>query len=260
MAENLSLTLVQPDMIWEDKAANLRQYESLLSAKDAQRQVVLLPEMFSTGFSMNPAPLAESMDGPSVQWMRHMARQHRIILCGSLIISEGGHYYNRLIWMQPDGVHYHYDKRHLFTYAGEQKQYTPGNKKLIVQVNGWRICPLICYDLRFPVFSRNDAAQPYDLLLYVANWPQKRSLAWQTLLRARAIENQCYVAGVNRVGQDGNGHDYAGDSALLNPMGETVWEESNHPAVKTLVINKALLTEYRGHFPVLKDADPFALL
>jgi len=260
MAENLSLTLVQPDMIWEDKAANLRQYESLLSAKDAQRQVVLLPEMFTTGFSMNPAPLAESMDGPSVQWMRHMARQHRIILCGSLIISEGGHYYNRLIWMQPDGVHYHYDKRHLFTYAGEQKQYTPGNKKLIVQVNGWRICPLICYDLRFPVFSRNDAAQPYDLLLYVANWPQKRSLAWQTLLRARAIENQCYVAGVNRVGQDGNGHDYAGDSALLNPMGETVWEESNHPAVKTLVINKALLTEYRAHFPVLKDADPFALL
>lgn len=260
MAASLTLSLIQPHMAWEDKQANLQHLEALVASIPAPRQVVLLPEMFSTGFSMKPEPLAEPMDGPTVRWMESIARRHRIILCGSVIIQEDGHYYNRLIWMQPDGVHYHYDKRHLFSYAGEQEAYTPGQSKLIVQVNGWRICPLICYDLRFPVFSRNDAAQPYDLLIYVANWPEKRRTAWQTLLRARAIENQCYVAGVNRVGTDGNGHPYVGDSALIDPLGATIWEESGAECVRTFTLEHSLLTDYRAAFPALKDADSFRLL
>lgn len=247
-------------MAWEDKAANLRHYEDLIRAIPAPRQVVLLPEMFSTGFTMQPAPHAETMAGPTVNWMQETARKHRIILCGSIIIQERGHYYNRLIWMQPDGVFYHYDKRHLFTYAGEQKQYTPGNKRLIVQVNGWRICPLICYDLRFPVFSRNDAEAAYDLLIYPANWPEKRRTAWRTLLRARAIENQCYVAGINRVGVDGNGHPYSGDSAVIDPLGEVLWEGGREEEVHTLRLDKTLLTDYRAAFPALKDADSFRLI
>lgn len=260
MAASLTFSLIQPHMAWEDQSANLQHYEALIQGNSAPGQIVLLPEMFSTGFSMQPAPLAETMDGPTVQWMKDTAARHRIILCGSLIIAADGNFYNRLIWMQPDGAHYHYDKRHLFTYAGEHEQYTPGNKKLIVQVNGWRICPLICYDLRFPVFSRNDAAQPYDVLLYVANWPEKRRNAWQTLLRARAIENQCYVAGVNRVGRDGNGHDYAGDSALISPLGETIWQAGSGECVQAWTLDKALLTDYRAAFPALNDADSFRLL
>lgn len=260
MSASLILTLIQPHMAWEDKAANLQHYEQLIESIPGKKQVVLLPEMFSTGFTMQPAPLAEGMNGPTVQWLKAMAEKHRIILCGSLIIEEDGHYYNRLIWMQPNGVQYHYDKRHLFTYAGEDEQYAAGQKKLIVQVNGWRICPLICYDLRFPVFSRNDAEQPYDLLIYPANWPEKRRTAWRTLLQARAIENQCYVAGINRVGVDGNGHHYAGDSAIIDPLGERLWEGGKSEAVQTILLDKKLLTDYRTHFPALKDADSFRLI
>lgn len=247
-------------MAWEDPSANRRHYESLIAGIGGKKQIVILPEMFTTGFSMHPAPLSEKMDGASVAWMKSMARQYRIILCGSLIIEEDGHYFNRFIWMQPDGVHYQYDKRHLFTYAEEDEQYTPGNKKLIVQVNGWRICPLICYDLRFPVFSRNNAAQPYDLLIYPANWPEKRRTAWRTLLRARAIENQCYVAGINRVGVDGNRHTYAGDSAVIDPFGEVLWEGGREEEVQTISLDKMLLTDYRSAFPALKDGDSFRLI
>jgi predicted amidohydrolase len=204
------------------------------------------------------------MDGETVQWMREIARRHRIILCGSLIIEETGHYYNRLVWMQPDGAFGAYDKRHLFGYAGEDGQYTSGDRRLIVQVKGWRICPLVCYDLRFPVWSRNapaDAAgrPPYDVLLYVANWPQRRSLAWKTLLQARAIENQSYCIGLNRVGADGAGIAYSGDSRAIDPMGELLWEAPAMEAVHTIELSRKSLEDARGQFPFLKDADRFVI-
>jgi predicted amidohydrolase len=215
--------------------------------------------MFSTGFSMEAERLAETMDGPTVQWMQDTAREHRIILTGSLIIKEGDQYYNRLVWMQPDGVYGTYDKRHLFGYAGEDGHYTPGGLKLITQVKGWRICPLVCYDLRFPVWSRYAEGAEYDVLLYVANWPQKRSLAWKTLLPARAIENQCYVVGVNRVGVDGKGFAYSGDSGAYDPLGGMLWGHADDEAVHTVVLSAKLLEETRGHLPFLRDADRFVL-
>jgi predicted amidohydrolase len=258
-SDNLHITIIQPDMVWEDAAANLRQYEALLGGINGRKEVVVLPEMFSTGFSMSPQGLAEEMDGRSVQWMREMAARHRIILTGSLIIREEDRFYNRLIWMQPDGVFGQYDKRHLFGYAGEGDHYTPGSRRLITQVKGWRICPLICYDLRFPVWSRNLNAD-YDVLLYVANWPKRRSTAWKALLQARAIENQAYVAGVNRVGDDGNGIRYSGDSAVYSPLGEPLYTAGDGPEVQTVVLERAPLEEGRSHFPFLRDADPFLLL
>jgi len=268
MSKNtLTISIIQPDIIWEDKTANLNQYSSLIDGIKGHREVVILPEMFTTGFSMAPERLAETMDGPSVSWMKETARRKNIILAGSLIIEEQGHYYNRFIWMQPDGNYGTYDKRHLFGYASEDKHYTGGDKKLIVQVKGWKICPLICYDLRFPVWARQTVAgnqeelQPaYDVLIYVANWPQRRSLAWKTLLQARAIENQAYVVGVNRVGKDANDINYSGDSALFGPLGEALWQAPEQPLVHTLQLEKEPLLDARNHFPFLKDGDRFLLL
>lgn len=268
MSKNtLTISILQPDITWEDKRANTDQYTRMIEGISGRREIVLLPEMFTTGFSMAPERLAETMDGPSVSWMKETARRFNIILAGSLIIEEEGHYYNRFVWMQPDGQYGTYDKRHLFGYAGEDKHYTGGDKKLIVQVKGWKICPLICYDLRFPVWARqtvtttDEARQPaYDVLLYVANWPQRRSLAWKTLLQARAIENQAYVVGVNRVGKDAHDIDYSGDSAVFGPLGEALWLGENKPLVYTLQLEKAPLQEARDHFPFLKDGDAFLLL
>ena len=203
-ANQLNITIIQPDITWEDKAANMQMYEQLIADAPGNKQVVILPEMFTTGFSMAPEKLAEPMNGATVKWMEDMARKYRCILTGSLIIEEEGRYYNRLIWMQPDGKYGCYDKRHLFGYADEDQHYSSGNKKLVAQVNGFRICLLVCYDLRFPVWARN-TGDDYDVLVYVANWPERRSLAWKTLLQARAIENMSYVVGVNRVGTDGKG-------------------------------------------------------
>ncbi len=277
--DQLHITLIQPDIVWESKDSNLRHYESLIDNIDGRREIVVLPEMFSTGFSMEPERLAEPMDGPSVNWMKDMAAKHRCILTGSLIIEEGGQYFNRLIWMQPNGQFGIYDKRHLFGYAREDEHYAPGRKRLLVSVNGWRISPLICYDLRFPVWSRNvqpptmhtadtssqtSSAEspntPYDVLLYVANWPERRSLAWKTLLQARAIENQAFVVGVNRVGTDGKNISYSGDSAVYGPLGEIIWQQSGEAAVQTVVLDKNHLIQTRSDFPFLKDADQFILL
>ena len=177
-ADSLRITIIQPDIAWEDKAANLAHYSRLIEGISGAKEIVVLPEMFSTGFSMAPERLAEGMDGATVQWMRDTARAHRIILTGSLIIEEDGKYYNRIIWMQPDGTYGSYDKRHLFAFAGEDAHYSPGERRLIVQVKGWRICPLVCYDLRFPVWLRN-TDELYDLLLIVANWPEKRAAHWR---------------------------------------------------------------------------------
>ena len=255
----LNITLIQPDIVWEDKEANLQQYTQLIAGIKEKKQVVVLPEMFTTGFSMAPERLAEKMDGPSVNWMKDIARQHKCILTGSLIIEEEGKYYNRLIWMQPDGKYGHYDKRHLFGYANEDQHYHNGNRKLITSVNGFRICLLVCYDLRFPVWSRN-MGDDYDVLVYIANWPERRSLAWKTLLQARAIENMSYVIGVNRVGKDGKDIIYSGDSSIISPLGEIIWQHSNTPAVHTISIDKDLVTSTRAQFPFLQDADKFMIL
>lgn len=258
-SENLRFTLIQPDMMWENKAANLDHYGRLISNIVGHKEVVVLPEMFPTGFSMASERLAEPMEGDTIQWMRDTAHAHRIILVGSLMIKEEEHYFNRLVWMQPDGQYSTYDKRHLFAYAQEHQHFSPGQRKLVTQVKGWRICPLVCYDLRFPVWSRYAAGAEYDLLLYVANWPQRRSLAWKTLLQARAIENQAYSIGVNRIGEDANGIIYVGESSVFDPLGTQLWQAGADEAVHTIDLSYAALQEARNHYPFLKDADKFLL-
>lgn len=255
----LNISLIQADIVWEDKAANLAQYEQYIAGIQEKREVVVLPEMFSTGFTMNTHALGETMDGLTVQWMKDMAAKYRCILTGSLIIQDGENYHNRLLWVQPDGVVGHYDKRHLFAYGDEHNHFTAGNKRLITSVKGFRICPMVCYDLRFPVWARN-LGDAYDVLLYVANWPDKRSLAWKTLLQARAIENQCYVVGVNRVGTDIKGLNYSGDSSVFGPLGEMICQESNKAVVQTVTLEKDVLLKTREQLPFLNDADKFVLL
>lgn len=254
----LTLSLIQSDLFWEDKAQNLAAFRQEINALSQEAQVVVLPEMFNTGFSMN-ADLAEDMEGKTLQWLERLSQQAGKIITGSVMIQEEGGIFNRLIWMLPDGTHYHYDKRHLFAFGGEDKVFAPGNRRLVVQVNGWKICLMVCYDLRFPVWSRQQA-EPYDLLIYVANWPEKRSHAWKTLLQARAIENQCYVAGLNRVGKDGNGICHSGDSAVIDPLGRIMDQLSGRPGTLTQTLHKELLVEVRSRFPFLKDADQFLLL
>ncbi|MCD6062493.1 MAG: aliphatic amidase AmiE [Flavipsychrobacter sp.] len=258
-AAELNITLIQPDIVWEDKEANLRQYEQLIESTRGLKEVVVLPEMFSTGFSMQPELFAETMDGPSVQWMKEMAKKNRCILTGSLMIEQDGNYFNRMLWVQPDGQTGVYDKRHLFAYAEEDRHYSAGSKRVIAQVKGFRICLQVCYDLRFPVWSRNQG-DDYDVLLYVANWPERRNLAWKTLLQARAIENQCYVVGVNRVGKDGNDINHSGDSSVFGPLGELIWQQSNEAAVHTVTLQKDTVVNTRQQLPFLKDADRFIIL
>jgi omega-amidase len=258
----LLVTLIQANLQWEDKAANLQMLEEQIQHIGQATQLVVLPEMFSTGFSMQPEKLAETMDGPSVQWMRSMAIKHKIILTGSLIIEEAGQYFNRLIWMLPNGSHGHYDKRHRFAFAGEDQHYSNGNKRLIASVNGWKVNLQICYDLRFPVWARQQTTdQPeYDLLIYVANWPERRSHAWKSLLIARAIENQCYVIGVNRVGEDGKGINHSGDSMVIDPLGQVLFTKAQESCNHTIALNKSTVEEVRSKFPFWKDADPFQIL
>jgi omega-amidase len=257
--QQLKFTIVQPDMYWEDKQANLAQYEQYLSVVEEKMEVVVLPEMFSTGFSMAPERLAETMNGTTVQWMKDIARKYGCILTGSLIIEDEGKYFNRLIWMQPDGNLAYYNKRHLFGYANEDKHYHAGEKRVIVSVKGIRICLLVCYDLRFPVWARN-RNEEYDVLLYVANWPERRSLAWKTLLQARAIENLSYAIGVNRVGEDGNGIMHSGDSSVFGPLGELIWQYTGQATCHTITIHKETVEQARQQFSFLEDADKFIIL
>ena len=263
----LTITTIQTDLHWEDKASNLRMLEEKITGIKEKTEIVVLPEMFSTGFSMNANGLAETMNGETVQWMKRIAATKKIILTGSIIIEEKGNYYNRLIWMLPNGQYGVYDKRHRFAYAGENAHYTAGNKRLIASVKGWKINLQVCYDLRFPVWSRQtplpskevERAPEYDVLIYVANWPERRSLAWQTLLQARAIENQCYVVGVNRVGNDGNEIHYSGDSMIVDPLGEVLYAKKEAEDIFTITIDKSHLDTVREKFPFWKDADEFTL-
>jgi omega-amidase len=262
----LTISIIQTQLHWEDKRANLAMLEGKINAIKEKTELVVLPEMFSTGFSMKPTLLAEKMDGPTVNWMKRMAASKKIILTGSCIIEEEGNYYNRLIWMLPNGQYGIYDKRHLFAYAAEHEHYTPGNKRLIASVKGWRINLQVCYDLRFPVWSRQgqpiaggEPEPEYDLLIYVANWPERRSRAWKSLLTARAIENQVYVAGVNRVGNDGHQIYHSGDSMIIDPLGEVIYQHPNEEAVFTITLEREKILEIRKKFPFWKDADGFII-
>lgn len=254
--QDLTLTLIQEQIHWQQPAANRDHFERRILEAPAS-DLILLPEMFSTGFSLQSSQLAETMSGDSIHWMTRMAKESGAVVAGSLILEDEGHYYNRLIWMRPDGTFAFYDKRHLFRMADEHHHYTPGDERLVVTLNGWRICPLVCYDLRFPVWSRNNNG--FDLLLYVANWPEKRRLHWQRLLPARAIENLCYVAGLNRVGEDGNGIAYSGDSVVISPKGEELLNAGSDAGLFTVQLNHEELASYREIFPAHLDADHFSL-
>ncbi len=266
---DLQVTLVQADTIWHNAAANRERIARWLGERVAiqpRPDLIVLPETFSTGFSNDAIATAESMEGETVSWMRGQARAHDAAITGSVQIRVGDAVHNRLLWATPDGVVRHYDKRHLFRMAREQDWYAAGRERLVVEFRGWRICPLVCYDLRFPVFSRNgvDSSQAgaldYDLLLYVANWPGVRHDAWRTLLRARAIENLCYVVGVNRTGSDGNAIGHLGGSAVLDFLGQPAAECDAAPQVMDATISHDRLREYRRRFPAHLDADPFALV
>jgi predicted amidohydrolase len=259
----MRITTIQYDIVWEDKVTNLKNLTSKINT--IQSDVIVLPEMFTTGFTMTPNHLAESMTGKTIQWMKEIALTKDLAICGSIIIREEDKYFNRFIWVNPDGTIYHYDKRHLF--LNEDVSYTPGDKKLIIEYKGWKICPLICYDLRFPAWSRNvnwsktfEQTHQYDVLIYVANWPERRSHAWKSLLVARAIENQCYVIGVNRIGLDGNDINYTGDSMVISPLGEIISKtKANEESVETITLNIKELNDYRAAFPAINDADEFEI-
>ncbi|MBD2724596.1 MULTISPECIES: amidohydrolase [Hymenobacter] len=257
---DLTVSFLQTELHWQDAAANRATLDLALARLDGPTDLVVLPEMFTTGFSMEAATLAEPMDGPTVAWMRAHAARLDAVLTGSVIIEEGGAYYNRLLWVRPDGRLSYYNKRHLFTLAGEQHTYTPGRERLVEEWRGWRICPLVCYDLRFPVWSRNQPHEPYDLLLYVANWPAVRRTAWRTLLRARAIENVACALGVNRIGHDGLGHAYSGDSALIDAKGGYLVEAHDQTGTFTHTLKKAELDDFRAKFTALNDGDAFELI
>ncbi|HVK97247.1 MAG TPA: amidohydrolase, partial [Flavisolibacter sp.] len=260
---SITFSLIQTNLHWENKAANLQMFEEKIFSIKEKTQVVLLPEMFSTGFSMRPEALAETMDGAGVQWLKRVAAKKKVIIGGSLIIEEDQKYFNRFIWMLPNGEYGYYDKRHLFAYADEDKHYTAGKVRKIASVNGWKINLQVCYDLRFPVWARQqfdkDYNFEYDVLVYVANWPERRSTAWKTLLRARAIENQCYVLGLNRVGTDGNNIYHSGDSMVIDPLGEILYEKKDDEDIFTIKLNRLTLTEIRNKFQFWRDADHFEI-
>lgn len=262
---DLRVTLVQTDTVWHEPAENRARIAELLRADGEAADLIVLPETFTTGFSNEAVATAESMQGESVAWLQALARQHEAAVTGSIQIRDGAAVYNRLLVALPDGALHQYDKRHLFRMAREQEWYAAGRDRLVVEFRGWRLCPLVCYDLRFPVFSRNradadgDGAMAYDVLLYVANWPAARHEAWRTLLRARAMENLCYVVGVNRTGTDGTGHPYLGGSLATDPVGQSLVECDPSPQLAHAVLSGERLREHRRRFPAHLDADDFQL-
>lgn len=254
----MKIALIQISLVWEDPKSNRVNIEQKINAIESGTDLIVLPEMFTTGFTMHPEAVAETMEGKTVLWMQSLAKAKNAAITGSLVIIENGNYYNRLLFVFPSGEIQFYNKRHLFTLAGEDQSYTNGNQKLIVEYKGWKICPLICYDLRFPVFSRN--TENYDLLIYVANWPKTRINAWDTLLKARAIENMSYTIGVNRLGIDNNNLEYVGHSQLTDYLGNSVIEPHKEEGVFIAEIDKNTLLETRKKLDFLKDQDHFELL
>jgi predicted amidohydrolase len=262
--QDLKITIVQPDLHWEDPEANLGMLEEKIFSSAKNTDVIVLPEMFTTGFTMNARKFAEMMNMRTFKWMRMVADRSNALVLGSFIANVHERYYNRLLWMEPGGVFKTYDKRHLFRMAEEHQTYAAGESQLIGHWKGWRICPLVCYDLRFPVWSRNRwnpalKKTAYDMLVYIANWPQIRIGAWETLLKARAIENLSYVVGVNRTGTDGNGIEYDGRSAIISPKGEPILHLDNLETVRTLELSANSLLNYRDKFPAYLDGDDFSM-
>ena len=251
--QNLTVTLIQKDLAWENPSQNLADFEQIIKTVPSASGLIILPEMFTTGFSMNPHKWAEKMTGTSVKWLQKMARQTKNTITGSLIIQDHEQYFNRLIWVTPDGALQTYDKRHLFSYAKENLHYAPGQKIIEPILNNWKIRPLICYDLRFPVWSWNTT--DYDLLVYVANWPERRIQHWRSLLIARAIENQSFVIGLNRVGNDGQGIYHNGNSLVISPQGQVLLEVIDCECTETITLQKQTLLQYRKDFPALDDRD-----
>lgn len=260
--QDLKIAMVQTSLFWEDKEANRAQLEEKIFSISEQVDLIVLPEMFNTGFSMEAQKLAEPMKLHTFKWMQQMAAQKQAVITGSYIVNDGGDYFNRLIWMRPDGSYDQYDKRHLFRMAEEHQHFSMGKQDLIVELKGWKIKPLVCYDLRFPVWSRNTVKQEelaYDLLLYVANWPAARVSAWDALLKARAIENLSYSLGVNRVGEDGKGIPYNGHSAVYNFKGESLIDLGEEEQVQIISLSAEELKRGRQKFPAHLDADNFSL-
>jgi omega-amidase len=256
--QNIKLALLQLNLVWEDKQANLSKIDQLIKNEVPEDvDIIVLPEMFTTAFSMKPEALAESMTNSSVNWMKKQAAKTNAIIVGSLIIKEEGNYFNRLFWIRPDQSFETYDKRHLFTMAGEHHQYTAGNKKLIVEHKGWRFCPQICFDLRFPVWNRN--TDDYDVFLLIANWPEIRISHWTPLHIARAIENQSYVVAVNRIGTDASGKTHNGMSLAVNPMGEIMCSSENKEEVLLQELDYDMLQNVRTKLPFLQERDRFSM-
>ena len=258
MKNQLNVVGIQADLFWENPTKNLAYFEDKINNLSENIDLVVLPEMFTTGFTMNPEKVAEKMNGITISWMQKMASEKQIAITGSLVIQEDKKYYNRLVFVHPSGKIETYDKRHSFTLAGENKVYTSGNKKLIIAYKGWRICPLICYDLRFPVWARN--TENYDLLIFMANWPVTRIKAWNILLKARAIENMSYVIGVNRTGKDANKYKYSGNSLIVDYLGETISSLSeNETGLISFTIDKDHQNKMREKLGFLNDKDSFSI-
>jgi omega-amidase len=265
MHQDLIITLIQSELYWQNTDANLGMFEEKIWSIGEKTHLIILPEMFTTGFTMDAAQFAEHMNGKTFKWMKQQAEQTGAVIAGSYIVRENDAYYNRLVWMEPNGSYAWYDKRHLFRMVGEHNHYRAGNSLLVRNLNGWKVCPLTCYDLRFPVWSRNrwdndKKSLAYDLLIYVANWPEKRINAWDILLQARAVENLCYTVGVNRTGKDGKDTLYNGHSAVINPKGRKMLYTDEKEAIKTLSLDYEKLQAFRHKFPAYLDADEFIIV
>jgi predicted amidohydrolase len=262
--QDMNITVIQSDLIWKDRQANLSNFTAKINLIDKPSDLIILPEMFNTGFVVDPDDVAEKADGMTMAWLKDMARLKKCIVTGSLIIEDHGHYYNRLIWMKPDGSYELYDKRHLFSFAQEHQKFHKGMKKLVVELHDWRIHPLVCYDLRFPVWSKNtmnNGAFDYDILLYIANWPSQRSHAWKSLLVARSIENLSYVIGVNRIGEDGHGNQHAGDTMIISPAGEIIFaSEPFIESTASIQLSREELVNFRNRFAFGNDWDNFTII
>jgi omega-amidase len=257
--KDLTVTLIQSDLVWENISANLEAFDQKIEGINEPTDLIVLPEMFTTGFSMRAEDLAEEMDGTVVSWIREKARAKQADIMGSAIIREKRNYFNRVLWAKPDGNILTYDKKHLFRMIGEHNVYTAGRSHLTVDLNGWRLRPFICYDMRFPIWTRN-IGDLYDVAIFIANWPQKRSLQWKVLLPARAVENQCWVIGVNRVGKDGNGFYYSGESSVIDPYGNVLFHRADQAFIHTLRLSHAPVKAYRERFPAWMDADSDLIL
>ena len=253
----MKVTLIQSALVWENQAANQKHFEQKINTIPQDVDLIVLPEMFTSGFTMNPTAVAETMQGATVTWLQALAKARNCAITGSLVIQENGNFYNRLVFVFPSGKIQFYDKRHLFTLAGEDKVYTSGNQKIVIDYLGWKICPLICYDLRFPAFSRN--SEDYDLLIYVASWPKIRTNAWDALLKARAIENMSYAIGVNRVGTDANGYEYIGHSQAVDFLGNYILEPVASEGNFSILLDKQIMLETRQKLGFLNDRDTFEI-